>query len=192
VIGNDDPRELALVFLTAPAFVTAQTKGPGGWVASTGGGGLDALPESVVFIKERHLPNRVAYNVRFTKRAGMRMRYTLAFAQGNDGAWQVLGGAGGSAEDQPENAPKRGHAYANLGGGGWPRQFYAGGAIKEDNGAIARVRLRSANGVELEDTVEQGEVLFMSDDAIHTPLEVELYDGAGNIAGSHMLFTFTP
>ncbi len=65
-MGNDDPREVALAFLTAPAFVTAQTKGPGGWVASTGGGGLDALPESVVFIKERDLPNRVAYNVRFT------------------------------------------------------------------------------------------------------------------------------
>jgi len=116
-MGADDPRAVALAFLSAPGFVTAQTKGPGGWIASTGGGGLDAEPESVVFIKERDLPNRVAYNVRFTTRAGMRMRYTLALVQGHDGAWQVLGGAGGSAEDQPENAPKRGHAYANLGGG---------------------------------------------------------------------------
>ena len=190
-MGNDDPREVAPAFLTAPAFVTAQTKGPGGWVASTGGGGLDA-PESVVFIKERDLPNRVTYNIRFTKRAGMRMRYTLALVQGNDGAWQVLGGAGGSAEDQPENAPKRGHLYANLGGGGFSRQFYAGGAIEEDNGAVARVRLRSANGVESDDTVEQGEVLFLSDDAIQTSLEVELYDGAGNLVGRHMTFNFAP
>jgi len=191
-MGADDPRAVALTFLSAPGFVTAQTKGPGGWIASTGGGGLDAAPESVVFIKERYLPNRVAYNVRFTTRAGMRMRYTLALVQGHDGAWQVLGGAGGSAEDQPENAPKHGHAYANLGGGGWPRQFYAGGAIEEDEGAVTRVRLRSANGVELEDTVEQGEVLFMSDDAIQTPLEVELYDGAGNLVGRHMTFNSAP
>ena len=77
----DDPREVALAFLTTPAFVTAQTKGPGGWVASTGGGGLDALPESVMFVKERHLPNRVAYNVRFTTGAGMRIQlYPLARA----------------------------------------------------------------------------------------------------------------
>ena len=137
-MGNDDPREAALAFLTASAFVTAQTKGPGGWVASTGGGGLDALPESVVFVKERRLPSRVAYNVRFTTRAGMRMRYTLALIQGHDGAWQVLGGAGGAAEDLPENAPTRGHPYANLGGGGFSRQFYAGGAIEEDNGGRAR------------------------------------------------------
>jgi hypothetical protein len=63
-MSNDDPREVALAFLTTPSFVSAETNGPGGWVARTGGGGLDALPESVVFIKERHLPNRVAYNVR--------------------------------------------------------------------------------------------------------------------------------
>ena len=76
----------------------------------------------------------------------------------------------------------------NLGSGGWPRQFYAGGAIEEDNGAVARVRLRSANGIEMEDTVEQGEVLFLSADAIQTPLDVELYDGAGNLIARHTAF----
>jgi hypothetical protein len=187
-MGNDDPREVALAFLTEPAFVTAQTKGPGGWVASTGGGGLDALPESVVFVKERYLPNRVAYNVRFTTRAGMRMRYTLSLIQGHDGAWQVIGGSGGSAEEPPESAPKRGHPWANLGGGGWPRQFYAGGALEEDNDAVARVLLRSANGVKLEDTVEAGEVIFLTDDAVQTPIEVELYDGSSNLVGRHTAF----
>ncbi|HEY7021289.1 MAG TPA: hypothetical protein VH349_09230 [Ktedonobacterales bacterium] len=191
-MGADDPREVVLAFLTAAAFVTAQTKGPDGWVASTGGGGLDALPESVVFVKERHLPNRVAYNVRFTTRTGMRMRYTVSLAQGNDGAWQVTGGAGGSAEEPPESAPKHGQPLANLGGGGFSRQFYAGGAIEEDNGAVVRVHLRSANGVELEDAVESGEVLIVTDDVVQTPLEVELYDSSGNLVGSHRLFTFTP
>jgi hypothetical protein len=191
-MSNGDAREVVLTFLTAPSFVTAQTKGPGGWVASTGGGGLDALPESVVFVKERRLPDRAAYNIRFTTRAGMRMRYTLSLIQEHDGAWQVMGGAGGAAEGQPVNALKRGHAYANLGGGGFSRQFYAGGAIEEDNGAVARVRLRSANGVEMEDTVNQGEVLFITDDVVQIPLEVELYDGAGNLIGRHTLFTVTP
>jgi hypothetical protein len=189
-MSNDDPRAVALAFLSAPGFVTAQTKGPDGWVASTGGGGLDAQPESVVFVKERHLPNRVAYNVRFTTGAGMRMRYTISLIRGNGGAWQVIGGAGGSAEEPPGNAPKRGHPWANLGGGGFSRQFYAGGAIEEDNGAVTRVRLRSVNGVEVEDTVEQGEVLFLSGDAVQTPLEVELYDGAGHLVGSHTAFDF--
>jgi hypothetical protein len=191
-MGGNDPREAVLAFVTAPTFVTAQTKAPDGWVASTGGGGLDAAPESVVFVTERRRPNRVAYNVRFTTRVGMRMRYALSLIQGHDGVWQVMGGAGGAAEDLPENAPKRGQPYANLGGGGFSRQFYAGGAIEEDNGAVARVLLRSANSVEMEDTVKQGEVLFITDDVVQIPLEVELYDGAGNLIGRHTLFTFTP
>jgi hypothetical protein len=121
----------------------------------------------------------------------MNRRFTVALAQADDGVWQVMGCAGGSAEDPPENAPTRGHPWANPGGGDWPSQFYAGGAIEEDNG-VARVRLRSANGVELEETVESGEVLFMTDDAVQTPIEVELYDSSGNLVGRHMLFTFTP
>jgi hypothetical protein len=188
-MGADDLQEVVLAFLKAPSFVTAQTNGPGGWIANTGGGGLDALPESVVFVKERRLPKRAAYNVRFTDHQGMKRRFTVLLAQGDDGAWQVIGGAGGSAEDSPESTPKRGYPWANLGGGGWPRQFYAGGSIEEDNG-IVRVRLRSADGIELEDTVEQGEVLFLSADAVQTPFEVELYDGAGNLVGRHTTFAF--
>jgi hypothetical protein len=113
-MDDADPREVVLAFLTAPAFVTAQTKGPDVWVASTGGGGLDAPPESVVVVKERHLPKRAAYNVRFTTRTGMRMRYTVSL----------------------------------------------------------------------------GEVLFPSDDVVQTPLEVELYDSAGNLIGRQTACAF--
>jgi hypothetical protein len=189
-MGADDPREVAVAFLTAQGFVTNETQGRGGWVTRTGGGGLDALAESVVFLKERHLPNRDVYNVRFTNKQGMRLRWTVALTRGHDGVWQVMSGGGGSAEEPPANAPKNGDPWANLGGGGWPRQFYSGGAIEEDDGAVARVRLRSANGVELEDTVEEGEALFVSDEAIQTPLEVELYDGAGDLIARHTTFAF--
>jgi hypothetical protein len=61
----------------------------------------------------------------------------------------------------------------------------AAGAIEADNGAVASALLRSATGIEMEDTSEEGEVLFLSDDAAQTPLEIELHDGAGNLAGRH-------
>jgi len=181
------PREAALAFLTAPEQVTAETISAGGWVERSFSGGLDALPESIVFVKERHLPKRAACTVRFTDSQGMKKRFTVSLTQADDGVWRVMGGAGGSAEDPPEHASTRGHPWANLGGGGWPRQFYAGGAIEEDNG-IALVSLRSANGVELEDTVETGEVIFLTDDVVQTPIEVDLYDGAGNLVGRHTAF----
>jgi hypothetical protein len=188
MMSSNDPREAVLSFLTASERVTAETVSAGGWVERSFSGGLDALPESVVFVKERHLPNRATYNVRFTDAQGMKKRFTVSLAQGDDGAWQVMGGAGGSAEEPPENAPKRGFPWANLGGGGFSRQFYAGGAIEEDNGLVVRVLLRSANGVELEDSVESGEVLFVTNDVVQTPLEVELYDSSGNLVGSHTVF----
>jgi hypothetical protein len=56
--------------------------------------------------------------------------------------------------------------------------------------APLRARLRSATGVELEDTLEGGEVHFLTDDAIQTPLEVELYESAGSLAGRHSAFSF--
>jgi hypothetical protein len=118
MMNSDDPREVVLTFLTTPSFVTTQTKGAGGWVAHTGGGGLAAASETVVFVKERHLPKRAAYNVRFTDSQSMKRRFTVSLVQGDDDAWQVTGGAGGSAEEPPENAPKRGFLWANLGGGG--------------------------------------------------------------------------
>jgi hypothetical protein len=53
-----------------------------------------------------------------------------------------------------------------------------------------RAPVRSANGVELEDTVELGGVLFVADVAIQIPLEVELYDAAGKLVGRHTAFSF--
>ena len=79
-----------------------------------------------MFVKKRHHPTRVAYNVRFTDSQGMRKRFTASLMQGDGGAWQVMGGAGGSAQGSPENAPTRGHREdtpgQNLGCGGGPRQ----------------------------------------------------------------------
>jgi len=189
-MDSNDPREVILAFLTAPERVTAEAISAGGWVARTGSGGLDALLESVVFVKERRLLKRAVYNVRFTDGHSMRRRFTVSLAQNDDGAWQILGGAGGSAEESHGSAPLRGHPYANLGGGGWPRQFYAGGAIEEDNGAVTRVRLRSTNGFEMEDTVEGGEVLFLTEVEVQTPLQLELYDASGNLVGRHTCFSF--
>jgi hypothetical protein len=187
-MDSNDPREVIVAFLSTPEYVIAETIPAGGWVARTGSGGFDALPESLEFVKERHLPRRAAYNTRFTTRQGRRMRFTVSLAQADNGAWRVMGGAGGGADEAMNGAPTRDHPWANLGGGGWTRQFYAGGAIEENGGAVTRVRLRSANGMEMEDTVEDGEVLFLTDDEVQTPVQVELYDGGGNLIGSHTAF----
>jgi hypothetical protein len=79
--------------------------------------------------------------------------------------------------------PHRGHPWVNLGGGGWPKQFYAGGQVLEHVGAV--VRLRAANGTVLEDTVEDGMVLFLTDAEVRLPVYAELVDPSGQIVSQH-------
>jgi hypothetical protein len=52
---------------------------------------------------------------------------------------------------------------------------------------ITRVRLISPNGVVLEDRVQDGLVLFVSDQPIFTPLQAELYNRAGELVSSQMV-----
>jgi hypothetical protein len=48
------------------------------------------------------------------------------------------------------------------------------------------VRLRAANGTVLEDTVEDGLVLFLTDDAVQVPIAAELLDRSGHVLSQHI------
>ncbi|MGO8947919.1 MAG: hypothetical protein ACLQUY_09695 [Ktedonobacterales bacterium] len=63
------------------------------------------------------------------------------------------GGEGGSrlVRDQP---------WVNLGGEGWPNDFYAGGRVIDNGTGVVRIRLIAANRTILEDSVEDGTVLL--------------------------------
>jgi hypothetical protein len=53
---------------------------------------------------------------------------------------------------------------------------------------VARVRLTSRNGVVLEDTVDGGLVLFVTEAHVRVPVQVELYTSSGELVGTHSLF----
>lgn len=55
-----------------------------------------------------------------------------------------------------------------------------------DNGLnVVRVRLLSANGITLEDMVQDGLVLFVSDRWVQRPVHMELYDRSKALVGMH-------
>jgi hypothetical protein len=62
--------------------------------------------------------------------------------------------------------------------------FYAYGEVVDHGFDIVQVRLISPNGVVLEDTVQDGLVLFFSDQPIFMPLQAELYNRAGHLVSS--------
>jgi hypothetical protein len=50
---------------------------------------------------------------------------------------------------------------------------------------VVRVRLRAANGTVLEDTVDEGVVLFLTNKRVDRSLDVELVDLNGQIVSQH-------
>jgi hypothetical protein len=100
---------------------------------------------------------------------------------GEFGRWKAHGVAGGSGSD----LPRKGFPWANL-GGGWGRTgLLAGGTVEDAGNDVRRVRLTDAKGNAMEDAVDDGIVLFISDEPVAMPMRVDLYDAAGHVVATH-------
>jgi hypothetical protein len=73
-----------------------------------------------------------------------------------------------------------------FGGGGYGSAFYAGGYVQDTDRSINEVHLVSNNGIVLQDTVEQGFVLFVTALPVEMPMKAELYDRAGHLINCRM------
>jgi hypothetical protein len=76
----------------------------------------------------------------------------------------------------------------NLSGSGWPQYFFALGHVVDDSQRTRYVRLTTANGIVLEDTVENNLVLFATDNLVALPVQVELYNQDNETIGDHYAF----
>jgi hypothetical protein len=149
------------------------------------GGGFPADPSTIRFVKHRESERRHLYFVTFDgpiPQLGPDNRYpwsyTFPVEPDPDGGWRVRGGAGG--------APKRSTPWVNLGGGGWPDQFHAGGRIDNAGLDITRIELRFANG--LTDDTDAKVALFITEQTVELPATVAPLDQAGNELASHPAF----
>ncbi len=135
------------------------------------------------FLKERLLPQRQVYLVAFEDEKGLEQGFVCYVEQDKQGNWQFRGAAGGGISGSPGPVIER--AWASLDGGGMPDHFYAGGYVADHGEQVTKVRLVAKNGTEIEDTVEDGIVLFLSEQPVELPIEAEMYDGAGKLVYRH-------
>ena len=190
--AHDDPRQAILDALSAPRIIVSDEPVPGkkGVRKLVTQGGMGAKAETIRFLKERQLPGCQLYYLAYEDEQGRAMEATYYVVQVEEGQWHVRGAAGGSrggkelAREQP---------WVNL-GGGWRglQDFYAGGRVITNGPEIACVRLRAANGTILEDTVDEGVVLFLGTQPVERPLHAELYDRQGVLVASHATFKLPP
>ncbi|GCE27091.1 hypothetical protein KDA_25750 [Dictyobacter alpinus] len=144
--------------------------------------------KTLQFLKERSLPGRKAYIVVFENEQGHEIYFTCYVEQDAQELWQFRGAAGdGSMGSTP--GPVMEQAWVNLGGGGMPDHFYAGGLVADHDRHVARVRLVAKNGTIIEDQVENGLVLFISEQPINLPILAELYDDTGALIYSHKVLS---
>ena len=179
-----DPKEVIVDWLVQPSVVISESRGEGGLVVGqVRQGGQEADPATIRFLKERSIPGRQIHAVAFESLMdGRRFNalWTVQLIQDDSGNWQMRGGSGGG-----DDGPIREHPWANLGGGGSPDEFCMGGRVIDNGLAIARVRLVTGNGLTPEDSVDDGLVLFLTDQRVELPIHTELYDRPGVPVARH-------
>ena len=180
-MAHQDPRQEIINRLTR-LLLPARQKVP---AHNTGEEGKN---HTLQFLKERSIPGRCVYIVAVEDTQGYTMHFTCYVEQDSRGDWQFRGAAGdGIVGSNPGPVFER--AWANLGGGGMPYHFYAGGFVANHEHNVARVRLNAKNGTTVEDTVEDGMVLFLTDQRVDLPIEAELFTADGQLIYSHKVLS---
>ncbi len=153
-----------------------------------GGLGFDADLDTLRFVKHREAGERHVFYVTFAAdhpRLGLlEMKWAFPVEPAPDGGWRTFGGAGG-AGNLSGRATRPG---VNLGGGGWPDHFYAGGKIYRAGADVALVELRFVNGITLSDDADAGVALFITERSVRLPAKAVLLDRAGNEIRSETAF----
>ena len=133
-----------------------------------------ARPETIRFLKERVEGNRAMVAVEFEDTEARPWRYVFGAVQQPDETWKAAGGAGGGGSELQSHGP-----WANFGGWGWPRFLCLGGRVYGEG--VAQVRLIDAVGKTIEDGVDDGIALLLSNDPVEMPCRIELRDAAGAV-----------
>ena len=157
-----------------------------GWSSSIRhGGGPGADPATIKFVKTKAYSTCELHEVDYVNHRGWTMHALVETEQEQDGTWTVhpLGGGAGPA-------PHRSEPWVNLCAGIGPQSFTAGGHVEGDGAEnAASVRLSFADGGEIEDSVDNGVVLFFEPRAIVAPVDVSILDGNGAVLATYQEFT---
>ena len=156
-----------------------------GWSSSIRhGGGPGADPATIEFVKTRSFPTCQLHSVSFVNHRGWTMHDLIKTWQEPEGVWRVHVLGGGAEPD-----PHRSRPWVNFCAGFGPQDFLCGGHVVGDGAEKATsVRLKFANDILIEDTVDNGVVLFFEPRAVVAPADVSVVDGKGVTLVSYLEF----
>jgi len=184
----DDGMRLAVVahlVQRSEAAEGATQAGRSGWTSSVSyGRGEGADSATIDFVKTKSFSSCQLHSVTFINHRGWTMHDLIKTWQEPDGEWRVHVLGGGAGPDPHRNSP-----WVNFCAGFGPLDFSGGGHVVGDGAEQASsVRLTFANDVVLEDTVDNGVVLFFEPRAVVGPADVTVLDGDGTRLVSYREF----
>ena len=152
------------------------------------GAGKGAKRETIQFLKHLSLPHYQVYALAFEDEAGQKWDYFCSIEQDEQGYWHVMA----SASSVKDSMIRASHSFPwiHLVGGSGENYLWAGGYVTEKALNARRVRLITKNGIVLEDIVEDGLVLFQTDQRVEIPAQVEIYTHTGGLIGTQTLFDY--
>lgn len=156
-----------------------------GWSSSIRhGGGPGADPATIEFVKTRSFSTCQLHSVSYVNHRGWTMHDLIRTWQEPEGAWRVHVHGGGAGPDPLRNRP-----WVNFCAGFGPQNFSGGGHVVGDGAEKATsVRLTFANDIVIEDTVDNGVVLFFESRAVVAPADVSVFDRDGALLVSYPEF----
>lgn len=191
-----DPKQFIEAYLSLPSG--AREPSPPPPVDSWLGGpfdiawrvhGMNAKAGTIHFIKQRDLFRRQVHVVSFEDQARLTWDYICIIGQDEQGFWHSMGG-GGTVVKQDARKPTRSFPWVHLYGGFNDSHLWAGGSVTEQALDAHRVRLTTKNGLVLEDTVQDGFVLFLTDQSVEVPVKVEVFRRSGELIGTQTAFDY--
>ncbi len=157
---------------------------------------------TIQFLRARTHPMHQMHYVKCEDTMGQPCFYICFLNQNEDGSWSVQTTLGGYESERVQSPALQGLPWIDLRGGqrsrpggqgqGALHEFYAGGEIIDNGLGIVRVRLIEPSGHVLEDTVQDGLVLFWEDQYIGLPLTAELYNQANELVSSQPVLSVPP
>jgi hypothetical protein len=184
----DGGRSAVLAYLAKPAVippprVAGDSRPRPGVFSTLAGPRFTPDLDTVVFLKERHVFGRHLFVLGFEADdvhpwLGHHYVEGLFYAELlSPGQWRAFGTA---RPAHLEGQPRR---RINLGFSASPTFFLANGTADAE---IARVRLRSSNGIELEDETEADWLLLCTDQPVEGPYELDLIDSTGAVVATEI------
>jgi hypothetical protein len=152
-----------------------------------------ARTESIQIIKELGNPDHCCYAVRYEDLQGQTRTCFCVVTCCDSGLWLVIVACWDryfthQVEKREQKQPWLPLWYVQADPQSLHGRALMAGLVVDNGFEVTRVRLIDGKELALEDTVDDGLVLFLSEQPLQRPIQAELYDSAGRLVGQHRLY----